>query len=190
MFGGITVETPPYDVISKKDGYEIRRYHKQVLAQHTYEVPKDTDFSSKSGTGFYPLFNYISGKNNTKTKISMTAPVIMHETENDSTITRTMAFIMSPSKFSSSDQLPTANDENIQIIEQANARDMACITFNMSMSSEKYAAKVKELREAAQRDGIELSPNKSDVLYFGYNPPYTIPYFRKNEICIPVINQQ
>jgi hypothetical protein len=190
MFGGISVETPPYDVIAKKDGYEIRRYHKQFLAQNTYKVPTNTDFSSKAGTGFYPLFQFISGNNNTNTKISMTAPVIMQETEVDGGVKRTMSFIMSPSKFASSDQVPKANDENIQIVEQSNSRDMACITFNMSMTTEKNAAKERELREAAARDGIQLSTNRNDVLYFGYNPPYTIPYFRRNEICIPIINQQ
>jgi len=190
MFGGISVETPPYDVIAKKDGYEIRRYHKQFLAQNTYTVPTNTDFSSKGGTGFFPLFKFISGNNNKQTKISMTAPVIMQETEIDGGVKRTMSFIMSPSTFTSSDQVPRANDENIQIVEQSNSRDMACITFNMSMSTEKNAEKEKELREATHRDGIQLSSNRNDVLYFGYNPPYTIPYFRKNEICIPIINQQ
>ncbi len=190
MFGGISVETPPYDVIAQKDGYEIRRYHKQILAQNTYKVPANTDFSSKSGSGFYPLFRFISGNNNTQTKISMTAPVIMQETEVDGGLERKMSFIMSPSKFDSLNQLPGANDSNIQIIEQSNARDMACITFNMWMSTEKNAAKERELREAATRDGIQLSTNRNDVLYFGYNPPYTIPYFRKNEICIPIINEQ
>jgi len=189
MFGGINVETPSYDVISKKDGYEIRRYHKLFLAQNTYQVPSDTDFSSKGGTGFFPLFRFISGNNDKQTKISMTAPVIMQETDGDKGVKRTMSFIMSPSTFNSLDQVPTAKDENIRIVEQTNAHDMACITFNMSMSTEKNAAKEKELREAAHRDGIQLSSNKNDVLYLGYNPPYTIPYFRKNEICIPIINQ-
>lgn len=120
----------------------------------------------------------------------MTAPVIMQEIEtDDSTVKRTMSFIMSPSKFTSSQQLPKANNGNIEIIEQSNSSDMACITFNMSMSTEKNAAKEKELRKAAHRDGIQLSSNKNDVLYFGYNPPFTIPYFRRNEICIPIINQ-
>jgi len=76
------------------------------------------------------------------------------------------------------------------MIEQANTLDMACITYNMSMPTERNAAKEKELREAAHRDGIELSTNRNDVLYFGYNPPYTIPHFRTNEICIPIINKQ
>ncbi|CAF0869803.1 unnamed protein product [Rotaria sp. Silwood1] len=190
MFGGISSEMPPYDVIAKKDGYEIRRYYKQYLAQSHYEVPTKTDFSSNTGTGFFPLFKFISGNNDTQTKISMTAPVIMQETECDGSTKRTMSFIMSPTKFNSLDQLPKPNDKNIQIVEQDNSCDMACITFNMSMTTERNTAKEKELREAAHRDGIQLSSNKNDVCYFGYNPPYTIPHFRRNEICIPIISQQ
>jgi hypothetical protein len=190
MFGDLKNETPSYVVILKTDVYEIRRYHKQFLAQNIYEVSKDTDFLSKISTVFYPLFQYISGNNDKNTKIGMTVPVIIQETGDDSSVKRTMSFIMSPSRFTSSDQLPRANDENIEIVEQANTHDMAYITFNMSMSTEKNTTKEKELREAAAQDGIQLSTNRNDVLYFGYNPPYTIPYFPRIKICIAIINQQ
>lgn len=189
MFGGISSETPPYEIITKKDDYEIRRYKKYILAKINYEVPKGTDFSEKTSVGFYPLFRYITGKNETQTKISMTTPVIMQQNEDDSSIKRTMSFIMSPSKFSSPDQLPTANDQSVEIVEESNSRDMACITFNMSMTSERFEAKERELRDAAQRDGIQLSSDPKDVLRVGYNPPYTIPYFRRNEIWIPILRQ-
>lgn len=190
IFGRIGSETPPYEVISKKEDYEVRRYEKYILAKINYEVPKETDFFSKTGIGFYPLFKYITGKNQTETKISMTAPVIMQQNENETSIQRTMSFIMSPSTFKSLDQLPSAQHEGIEIIEESNSRDLACITFNMSMSTERLNEKEKELRDAAKRDGIELSTNPKDVFYFGYNPPFTIPYFRRNEICIPIIHQQ
>ncbi|CAF2961146.1 unnamed protein product [Rotaria sp. Silwood2] len=190
ILGVIHNETPSYDVIAKKDAYEIRRYNKLYLAQISYEVPLNTEFLSKSGAGFFSLYGYISGYNETQTKMSMVAPVIMQETENDCVIKRTMSFIMSPTKFTSLDQIPIPNDKNIRIVEQTNSFDLACITFNMTMTIEKNAAKEKELREAAYRDRIQLSSNKSDILYFGYNPPYTIPHFKRNEICIPVISQE
>ena len=180
---------PPYEVLEKKNGYEIRRYEKQCLAQVTYEVPKTTDFGSKSGTGFYPLLKYITGNNDEKTKISMTAPVIMQESDNDQSTTRTMSFIMSPSKFQSLSELPSAKDNNVRLVEESNGQKVACITFNMSVSSERKAAKENELRQACERDGIRLSTNPSDVRYFGYNAPFTIPYFRRNELCIPLSEQ-
>ena len=189
MFGGINDETNPYELIEKKDGYEIRRYRKQYLAQVKYDTSKDLDFSATSGKKFSSLFNYIYGKNETNTKILMTAPVIMQATENGDRLTRTMSFIMSPSKFTSLDQVPAAIDRDILIVEQANAQDMACITFNMTMTTERNLEKENELRQAASRDGLKLSPHKSDVQYFAYNSPFTIPYFKRNEICIPIIGE-
>lgn len=151
----------------QKNGNEIHYYRK-------YEVPTYVNF---------PLFKYISQKNDTETKISMKVPVIMQQTEIDSSVNRTMLFIISSSKFSPPNQIPRANDVNIHIVEQSNACGLVCITFNMALSTEKMAT--KELR-----DDIELSSNPSDVLFLGYHHPYTIPYFRRNEICIPTINQQ
>ena len=119
----------------------------------------------------------------------MTAPVIMQEADNDQSVSRTMSFIMSPSKFTELSQLPAASDQNIRLVEQSNAEKLACITFNMSMSNERNEAKERELRQACERDGIRLSANRSDVKYFGYNAPFTIPYFRRNEISIPIVEQ-
>ncbi|CAF5106904.1 unnamed protein product, partial [Rotaria sp. Silwood1] len=106
ILGVINNETPSYDVVAKKNGYEIRRYNKLYLAQISYEVPLNTGFLSESGSGFFSLYGYISGYNETQTKMSMTAPVIIQETENDCSIKRTMSFIMSPTKFTSLDQIP------------------------------------------------------------------------------------
>ena len=86
-------------------------------------------------------------------------------------------------------ELPSANDQNIQLIELNNSEDFACIQFNMSMNSQRNAEKEKELRDLCQKDGIQLSTNRNDIRYFGYNAPFTIPYFRRNEISIPIISK-
>ncbi len=188
MSGEINTETPPYDLIERKHGYEIRRYRKQIWAQSTYEVPLNADFSSGRESGFFPLFGYISGNNNAQMKISMTTPVITQETKTNRTLQRTMTFIMSPSTFNSSNQLPMANDRNVRIVEQSNLPILACITFNMTPTTARIVAKEQELREAAYRDGILLSSNKSDVMYLTYNRPDTLPQYKRNEICIPIIS--
>jgi hypothetical protein len=190
MSGEINTETPPYDVIERKNGYEIRRYRKQLWAQSTYEVPLNTDFSSGREYGFSPLFGYISGNNNAQMKMSMTVPVIAQETKMDRSVQRTMTFIISPSTFNSLNQLPMANDRSVRIFEQSNLSPLACITFNMTTTTARNAAKEQELREAAYRDGILLSPNKSDVMCLTYNRPDTMPQYRRNEICIPVMGRR
>jgi hypothetical protein len=190
MSSEINTETPPYDLIERKNGYEIRRYRKQIWAQSTYEVPLNTDFSSGRESGFFPLFSYISGNNKAEMKISMTVPVITQETKTDRSVQRTMNFIMSPSTFNSLNQLPTANDRSVRIFEQSYLPPLACITFNMTTTTARNAAKEQELRQAANRDGFLLSPNKSDVMYLTYNRPDTLPQYKRNEICIPIIGRR
>ena len=63
------VETAKYDVVLHKGEYEIRRYHKMILA--TVE--------NQGSASFNRLFRYITGANKSKTKISMTSPVITSE---------------------------------------------------------------------------------------------------------------
>ncbi|CAF1217627.1 unnamed protein product [Didymodactylos carnosus] len=183
------IEIPPYDVVTKKDLYEIRQYHKQVWAQYTYEVPLNTDFS-KVIKGFQPLYKYIAGNNEQKLKIAMTAPVVMKQKIGQSSILRLIAFIMSPSKFKSIDQLPKANDLNVKLVEADNIQQLACIRFNMNMNTRNNDKKEQELRAAATKDGVELLQEKAEVQYFGYNPPWTLPWFKRNEICIPIIVQK
>ncbi|UJR19142.1 hypothetical protein I4U23_022272 [Adineta vaga] len=186
----VNTETPPYDVIERKNGYEIRRYHAQIWAQCTYEVPLNTDFTSGREYGFSPLFGYISGNNNAHMKIAMTVPVITQETIMDRSIRRKMSFIMSPSNFKSLNQLPMTSDRSVRLFEQSNLPPLACIAFNMTTTTVRNAAKEQELRQAATRDGILLSPNESDVMYLTYNRPDTMPQYRRNEICIPIIGRR
>ena len=105
MVGQRNTETPPYDLLENKNGYEIRRYRKQLWAQSTYEVPLNTDLTSGREFGFSPLFGYISGNNNAQMKISMTVPVITQEIKSNRNIQRTMTFVMSPSTFNSLNQV-------------------------------------------------------------------------------------
>nr|XP_054770952.1 heme-binding protein 1-like [Lytechinus pictus] len=70
MFGD--VETPNYEVISKTDVYEERKYAAAKWAVTKVEGKKFKDSSSE---GFMKLFKYISGTNETGKKVSMTAPV-------------------------------------------------------------------------------------------------------------------
>ncbi len=61
-------ETAEYEVLLKEDSFEIRMYKKFITAK----VNEDSLSGSK---GFNQIFNYISGDNVEKRKISMTTPV-------------------------------------------------------------------------------------------------------------------
>ena len=85
-------EEAKYEVIDKNEIYEIRKYSDR-LAVETSRAGIDNNFRK--------LFNYISGRNNTQEKISMTTPVTQVEKKGN----MTMQFYL-PSKFNS-DNVPT-----------------------------------------------------------------------------------
>ncbi len=67
----MAVEEAKYTVSEKQDKLEIREYAPAIVA----EVIVYDDFENASGVAFRKLFKYISGENNGRKKIAMTAPV-------------------------------------------------------------------------------------------------------------------
>ena len=65
------VEEPSYSVLSNDGDVEVRKYAPQIVA--TTEVEGDREAALSEG--FRRLAGYIFGKNRSKTKIAMTAPV-------------------------------------------------------------------------------------------------------------------
>ncbi|UJR35446.1 hypothetical protein I4U23_028202 [Adineta vaga] len=188
LFGSINSETPPFDVVSKGAKYEVRRYQSELWAQVDYTVDASTDFGDKVSIGFQPLFQYITGKNEKQQKIPMTAPVVMQQLNADST-RRRMAFIMPASQFTQLDQLPKPTDSNVKLVAVNEPLVLACITFNMGITSKRVNVREEELRQATTTDNISLVTGRENIRVGGYNPPWTLPWFRKNELCIPLVNQ-
>lgn len=188
LFGAISSETPPFDIVSKCVKYEVRRYKPQLWAQVDYTVNPSADFEDKLSTGFQPLFQYITGKNERQEKIPMTAPVVMQQI-NPSAGQRRMAFIMPASIYSKLDQLPKPTDEKVKLVSVDQPLKLACIKFNMTPTSKRIAAREAELREATNTDRIQLVSETEAVRVGGYNPPWTLPWLRTNELCIPLVDQ-
>ena len=64
----IAYEEPKYKLIKFTDVYEIRRYQDRLAVETTQ--------SQSQNGAFRRLFNYISGSNESSSKIAMTVPVI------------------------------------------------------------------------------------------------------------------
>ena len=71
------VETPTYEVLDARGPIERRRYAPMLVAEVTVAAENRDDASSK---GFYPLANYIFGRNRPGEAVAMTAPVTTVET--------------------------------------------------------------------------------------------------------------
>ena len=83
-------EEAKYEVVDKNEIFEIRKYSDRLAVE-----------TSKAGidSNFRKLFNYISGRNDTKEKISMTIPVTQFKKNGN----MTMQFYL-PSKFNSDNE--------------------------------------------------------------------------------------
>ncbi|CAH9068064.1 unnamed protein product [Cuscuta europaea] len=194
FLGKILVETPKYDVIQSAADYEIRKYPASVIAEVTYDP---TRFKGNKDGGFALLANYIgafgSPQNAKPEKIEMTAPVITKESEKIEmtapVVTKgggegksvTMQFIL-PAKYTRADEAPKPLDERV-VIREEGERKFAVVRFSGRTTDSVVQEKVESLKKCLERDGYRVI---GDFELARYNPPWTLPPLRTNEIMIPV----
>lgn len=162
-------ETAEYEVFLKEDSFEIRMYKKFITAK----VNEDSLSGSK---GFNQIFNYISGDNVEKRKISMTTPVF-NEFFKDEITTE---FVM-PSDFSES-TLPKPTNKEIEFKEYYDQL-LAVVTFSGSVTESKIKEENELLLEWIQKKDYVPTGN---LRLARYNPPFIPPIFRRNEVMITV----
>ena len=172
VFGEVSVKIAPYSVIVKEGTFEIRQYKYLLLAS----TPTPSGLENAS-TPFYKLFGYISGKNDKTEKIAMTAPVFMKQTEG---VTDEMSFVL-PINFSLAGA-PKPNDTSVKL-EEINDYRVAVISFSGSLSQASIVKHQTLLRNWIANRGLSI---KGEARAAGYNPPFTLPFLRRNEIIISV----
>jgi hypothetical protein len=113
-------------------------------------------------------------------KIAMTAPV-MTEKESSSDAVK-MSFVM-PSKYTSVADLPLPDDPAVQLI-QVPEQTFAVLTF--SGGSIDVETKSAELLDLIKDDSDVQVVKDAKPTLARYNPPWTLPFLRTNEIFLPV----
>jgi hypothetical protein len=189
MFGHSGVDIASYKVLEKDGSVEIRRYDSMVLA--TTDMPGGMDKGDNQA--FQKLFDYISGANISADKIAMTAPVFMQETQdgqkiamtapvfmNENSIRETMSFVL-PANFSF-ESAPKPTDPNVRIGKIENLT-VAAIQFSGFLNSSNIQSHKDMLENWIKSSAYtQIAPYQ----VAGYNPPWTIPLLRRNEVLIPV----
>ena len=184
-------EQPPYVVVEKLgQRIEVRRYAERLAAETVIDI---SDHDESSNSAFRTLFNYISGNNRvaadtTRTPsgeivevpatIAMTVPV---ETSYVETKGTRMRFFL-PSEFTL-ETAPRPTDGRVRLL-QITAQLEAVLRFNGSVSENSVAKKRKDLLRALDQSSWRAV---SGPVTYLYDPPWTIPFFRRNEIVIPVV---
>lgn len=175
VFGKSNVEIAPYKVLEKENNLELRHYDRLVLV--TTAMPKGID---SQNSPFRKLFNYISGKNGATQSIPMTAPVFMDQSNNT---TESMSFVL-PKDFTM-ETAPIPQDPTVKLEEITNYT-VATITFSGTLKQKNIEKNKATLENWIKRKEFKTTgPAKAA----GYNPPFTIPAMRRNEILIPVESQ-
>jgi hypothetical protein len=183
------IEHPKYVVLNKHCGYEVREYDSSLVA----EVAVKGTQKESLRRGFKILFDYISGNNLKKESIKMTAPVTQQAEEKSENIPMTapvmqeqredsyLVSFMMPANYSL-DTLPVPEDQSIKIV-QREGNKVAVLRFAGYATEEKVMKKGARLRELLQEDGYQV---RSSLHLALYNPPWTPPFMRRNEVMFVI----
>ena len=174
----MALETPEYELISKDDGFEIRRYSEMIIATTSVQA----DYKSSTSSGFRRIASYIFGGNDKEMKIAMTAPVIS-DCPSEGLNTFNISFVM-PKEYSI-DDLPKANTSLVSI-EQESLGDVAVLTFGGWATESRSMSYQQKLSALLKKSGIE---SQGGFMVAQFNSPWTLPMFRKNELMVRIINK-
>ena len=183
------VETPDYKIIRAEAEIEIRKYEPLIIA----EVQMKGKREDTIGGGFRLLANYIFGNNIAKQDIAMTAPVQQQESAKIAMTAPVqqqsmgddwqVSFVM-PSEYTM-ETLPKPVNERV-ILKKIPAKTFAVITFSGRNSD-------KNLKNHENQLMKYVSANEFLVIgtpkYAFYNPPWTLPHMRRNEVMIEIQKQ-
>jgi hypothetical protein len=178
------IEEARYTVTAQRDGYEIRRYEPQLVA----EAAMPTQSSADRGAAFRLIAGYIFGGNEGKASIAMTAPVVMGAPGKSEPIAMTapvimgagtMRFVM-PSKYKSLADLPKPNDARV-VLKEVPGKTVAAVRFSWYPTEVKVAALSDTLLAALARDGQKAA---SKPYLASYDPPFSVPFLKRNDILV------
>lgn len=173
-----------YTVIDKIESAEVRQYPSRVVAEVS-DMKDDNE-------AFMLLFRYISGQNSSNQNVAMTAPVQVDKASMKIAMTVpverlkaggnavSMRFFL-PRSFTA-DSAPKPSDPRIKIISLPD-ETFAAFTYSGSSSEDRFRDKSDQLLRL-------LASSKwkpvSAASFLGYDPPFAIPFLRRNEVILKV----
>lgn len=178
----MAIEEPDFTRELKSGDFELRHYQKMIVA----ETRVSGNMDKASSRGFRKLAGYIFGDNTdasgSSEKISMTAPVILEANEQELTKDNSywIRFVM-PKDYVI-DALPSPKNADV-VLREVPSRKYAVIRFSGLAAEEKVSQKVEALREWMNEQKLDA---QGEPILARYNPPWTLPFMRRNEILIPL----
>jgi len=184
---------PQYAVLSAGKDYEIREYEAYCVASTSMSKIGESysmDDLTKGGAAFNALAAYVFGANDEKRTMDMTTPVT-------TTSLGEMRFYLKDYEGSTVDSFPEPlsredgyNEQGIVKIIEVPQAQLAVARFSGFVTEGEVLRQKDALLTALAMDSqYEVDVSHGAVVphvIFQYNPPYTIPMVRRNEIAVPV----
>lgn len=192
VFGIESVEEAPYDIVQKDGNFEVRDYAQLVVVQ-----TRETASYKKAGnTAFRKLFRYISGDNEASTKIEMTSPVV---SQADANTASSEKIAMTAPVISQKDgdtwlyQFVLPAEYNLRTAPRPTNPDLALAELpRKTVATVRYSGRATtDAREKNTTLLVNWIQTQSYTLaseprWAGYNSPWALPSFRRNEVLIDV----
>ncbi len=182
-------EQPPYAVVERSGGVELRQYSPRLVAETTVRG----DEVSARNQGFRIIADYIFGANQGRASIAMTSPVAQAAVRPE-TIAMTAPVAQSagkegewrvqffmPARYTR-ETLPKPNSSRVRITELP-AQRFAVLRFSGLAGRATVAGKTEELKGKVAALGWTVTG--APVTWF-YDPPWTLPPMRRNEVALPI----
>ena len=185
----MAVEKAKYTVLEKENDFEIRQYDSQIVAETFVEG----DLEEVGSEGFRRLYGYISGDNQKKQSISMTAPVGQESDSEKIAMTAPVGqekkdnrwritFLM-PAEYTV-ETLPQPTDSRVKLVQDP-GRLMAAIRYSGTWSEAGYEENKALLEEFIEKRGLIKA---GEPIWARYDPPFMPWFLRRNEVLIPIEN--
>jgi len=187
MVGARTSEEAPFTLLTESGDIQIRQYQDLLVAETVIEA----SYADSGSIGFNRLAGYIFGNNTKQQKMAMTTPVLREQDNEKIAMTAPvlqeqsgtkwiMSFVM-PSSYSLS-TLPQPLNPLVRI-KQIPGKKVAVLRYSGSLNEQVIAEKANALKTWLEQNHYQsLSKARSAA----YDPPWTIPSLRRNEVHIDV----
>ncbi len=185
-------EKQEYRVLETRGPVELREYADCVVA----DVVVTGSAEQAGNRAFRPLVSYISGSNESADSLAMTAPVIQQasvETSGEKLAMTapviqealdadrwTVSFVLPGSR--TLEQYPVPTDPQVSLRAVA-GETAAALRWSGRWTSGNVAKRTRELRDLMAEAGWAAA---GDARWARFDPPWTPPFARRNEIVIPV----
>jgi len=183
----MAIEEAKYTVLKQEGQLELRQYAPHIVAETLVE----SDFEGAGNKAFRRLFNYISGNNESRQKIAMTAPVSQAVQGEKIAMTvpvgqqlsgkNWVVSFMMPASYTL-DTLPKPKDSQV-ILRQVPEHYVAAIRYSGFWSQKSYNHHKQQLEAWIKQQSFKTT---GEAIWARYNAPFTPWFFRRNEILVPV----